>query len=49
MVRFESSTLEEGKTTSLEAYVSRMKPEQKEIYFLYVPARSYAGMLALVI
>jgi len=42
VLRYESSAYEDGKTTSLEGYISRMKPEQKEIYYLLLPARSYA-------
>jgi len=34
LLRFESSVLEHGKTTSLADYVSRMKTDQKEIYYL---------------
>jgi molecular chaperone HtpG len=39
LLRYESSLTEAGKRTSLDEYVSRMKPEQKEIYFLYAPSR----------
>lgn len=39
LVRFESSLTEPGKLTSLADYVSRMKEEQKEIYFLAAPSR----------
>ncbi len=34
LLRFESSSLEKGKLTSLEDYVSRMREGQKEIYYL---------------
>jgi molecular chaperone HtpG len=34
LLRFESSKTEAGKTTSLKEYVSGMKPDQKEIYYL---------------
>jgi len=34
LLQFESSKTEEGKTISLKDYVTRMKPDQKEIYFL---------------
>lgn len=34
LLRFESSLLEEGKLTTLKEYVARMKPDQKEIYYL---------------
>jgi HSP90 family molecular chaperone len=44
LLRFESSKLDIGNTTTLEEYVSRMKPDQKEIYYLVVPGRSYAEM-----
>ncbi len=33
LLRFGSSLFDDGKTTSLEDYVSRMKPDQKEIYY----------------
>ncbi|NDV61975.1 molecular chaperone HtpG [Puniceicoccales bacterium CK1056] len=39
LLRYESSLSEPGKRTSLADYVSRMKEEQKEIYFLYAPSR----------
>jgi len=42
LLRFESSTQEPGKSTSLAAYVSRMPAEQKEIYFLQAPSRDAA-------
>jgi len=35
LLRFESTTTEPGKWTSLSEYVQRMGSEQKEIYFLY--------------
>lgn len=34
LVRYESSLTEEGKTTSLEDYISRAKEDQKQIYYL---------------
>jgi len=34
LLRFESSLTEKGKLTSLPDYISRMKEEQKEIYYL---------------
>ncbi|HEY8994814.1 MAG TPA: molecular chaperone HtpG [Lacunisphaera sp.] len=40
LLRFESSLTEPGKTTSLADYVSRMKDEQKEIYYLVALNRS---------
>ena len=40
LLRYESSLTEAGKTTSLADYVSRMKPEQKDIYFLFAPSRA---------
>jgi molecular chaperone HtpG len=40
LLRFDSSALEkEGELTSLAEYVSRMKPEQKEIYYITGPSR----------
>lgn len=42
LLRFESSTQEPGKPTSLAAYVARMPADQKEIYFLHAPSRDAA-------
>jgi molecular chaperone HtpG len=42
LLRFESSALDKGKLTSLQDYVSRMKSDQKEIYFLLAPNREGA-------
>jgi TNF receptor-associated protein 1 len=42
LLRFESSTLEKGKLTSLADYVKRMPAEQKEIYCLLAPNRAAA-------
>ena len=42
LLRFQSSHTEAGKTTSLTDYVSRMKAEQKEIYYLLAPSREAA-------
>jgi molecular chaperone HtpG len=39
LLRFESSTLEANKLTSLADYVSRMGSDQKEIYYLFAPSR----------
>lgn len=39
LLRFESSSEDKGKLTSLEGYISRMGEEQKEIYYLYSPTR----------
>ncbi len=39
LLRFESSTLEKGKLTGLADYVSRMKSDQKDIYYLIGPNR----------
>jgi len=39
LLRFESSLTEKGKTTSLADYVSRMGPDQKDIYYLVGPSR----------
>ena len=40
LLRFESSFTEPGKTTSLQEYVSRMKDEQKSIYYQIAPSRT---------
>eukprot|EP01112_Ceratiomyxa_fruticulosa_P011539 TRINITY_DN3133_c0_g1_i1.p1 TRINITY_DN3133_c0_g1~~TRINITY_DN3133_c0_g1_i1.p1 ORF type:complete len:941 (+),score=292.23 TRINITY_DN3133_c0_g1_i1:359-2824(+) len=44
LIRMDSSHKFEGdlKMTSLDEYLTRMKPGQKEIYYLCVPARDYA-------
>ena len=42
LLRFESSTTEKGKLTSLADYVKRMPSEQKEIYCLLAPNRAAA-------
>jgi molecular chaperone HtpG len=42
LLRFESSTLDAGKLTSLAEYVKRMPAEQKEIYCLLAPNRAAA-------
>jgi TNF receptor-associated protein 1 len=42
LIRYESSVLEKGKTTSLADYVKRMTSEQKEIYCLMAPNREAA-------
>ncbi len=42
LLRFESSFTEKGKITSLTDYVSRMKEEQKEIYYILSPNRENA-------
>ncbi len=42
LLRFESSSTEAGKQTSLAEYVKRMPEDQKEIYYLLVPDRAAA-------
>jgi molecular chaperone HtpG len=42
LLRFESSTTEAGKLTSLVEYVSRMPGDQKDIYFLSAASRDAA-------
>ncbi len=42
LVRYESSLIDAGKTTSLADYVKRMPSEQKEIYCLMAPNRAAA-------
>ena len=39
LLRYESSATKKGEFTTLDEYVSRMKEEQKEIYYLYAPNR----------
>ncbi len=39
LLRYESSATEKGNFTTLDDYVSRMKEDQKEIYYLYAPNR----------
>ena len=39
LLYFESSKLDAGETTSLDEYVGRCAPDQKEIYFLCAPTR----------
>lgn len=39
LLRYESSNTEAGKTTSLEDYVSRMRDNQKEIYYIHALSR----------
>jgi TNF receptor-associated protein 1 len=40
LLRFESSMTEDGKLTGLDEYVTRMKEEQKDIYYLQAPSRA---------
>lgn len=40
LLRFESSKTEAGKTISLQEYVDRMQPDQKEIYYLTGESRA---------
>lgn len=42
LLRYESSTTERGKLTSLAEYVKRMTGDQKEIYYLLAPNRESA-------
>ncbi|MEI7729869.1 MAG: molecular chaperone HtpG [Verrucomicrobiota bacterium] len=42
LLRFESSTLEKGKQTSLAEYLKRMPEDQKEIYYQLAPNRESA-------
>ncbi len=40
LLRFDSSTMTDGKLTSLDGYIERMGEEQKEIYFISGASRS---------
>lgn len=40
LLRFESSMTEDGTLTGLDDYVTRMKEEQKDIYYLQAPSRA---------
>ncbi|OQS06978.1 heat shock protein 75 kDa, mitochondrial precursor [Thraustotheca clavata] len=42
LLRYESSAMDEGKTTSLDEYVSRAAPDQSEIYYICAPSREMA-------
>ncbi|MFZ2642246.1 MAG: molecular chaperone HtpG [Verrucomicrobiia bacterium] len=42
LLRYESSTMDQGKLTSLAEYAKRMPPEQKEIFCLLAPNRAAA-------
>ncbi len=44
LLYFESSKDEPGKLCSLDDYVGRLEPEQKEIYYLMAPNRDLAGV-----
>eukprot|EP00050_Salpingoeca_kvevrii_P003838 m.235438 g.235438 ORF g.235438 m.235438 type:complete len:173 (-) comp10891_c0_seq3:63-581(-) len=42
LMRYESSTAETGKLTSIDDYVERMPESQKDIYYLCAPSRAVA-------
>lgn len=42
LLLFESSTMPESTLTSLDDYISRCPPEQKQIYYLVAPTRESA-------
>lgn len=42
--RYESSSLKAKEVTSLDDYISRMPPHQKNIYYLTVSSREYADV-----
>jgi len=42
LIFFESSKMDKGETTSLEEYVGRCTPDQKEIYYICAPSRQAA-------
>jgi len=42
LLRMDSSNTRKGESTTFEEYVSRMKPDQKEIYYLCTPSRIFA-------
>lgn len=42
LLRYESSSMDAGTTTTLDDYISRLTPEQEEIYYLCAPSRELA-------
>eukprot|EP00501_MAST-03F_sp_TOSAG23-6_P000272 GSMAST32.ASY1.ANO1.278.1 assembled CDS len=46
LLRFESSALPAGELTSLDEYITRCPPSQKNIYYLYAPERHLAEQSA---
>ena len=42
LLRYETSSLPQGETTSLSDYAQRMSADQKEIYYLFAPSRKTA-------
>ena len=42
LLRYETSALPQGETTSLSDYAQRMSADQKEIYYLFAPSRKTA-------
>lgn len=42
LMLFESTTTEEGKFTTLDDYIGRMKEEQSDIYYINIPTRAEA-------
>jgi len=42
LLRMESSKTPNEELTSLDKYIERMKPDQKDIYFLVIPSRDFA-------
>ncbi len=48
LLYFESSKDESGTLCSLDDYVGRLEPEQKEIYYLMAPNRDLAGVYVCV-
>ena len=42
MFRYETSNLAEGELTSIDDYIERMQPDQKDIYYIVATSRSLA-------
>jgi TNF receptor-associated protein 1 len=48
LLLFESSGKMDGELTSLDDYISRCAPEQKQIYYLVAPTREVINLITLM-